>query len=259
MTTAGGSNAGWFLFGNGVIAVDSGNDESAEGILSAIASTTGGKKLSYLILTSNFGPHAGGSGVFAKRGATVVAQEKFGPYLAGYLTRRAPKPELVTLSQRLVLSDSKRFVEIDFVGPADSGGDLVVYLPNEHILFSGDLVETAILPPLFSKEIDPDGWISALGKLSGLKVEKLVPGFGPIGPVASITATRGYLQDAYRIAKKVIVDKVPDNFLATRTQEPDLLLKGLPKELAGPHQRNMEALVKTLRGREQEKSSGEKK
>src|SRR5258708_29386385 len=75
MTTKGGSNASWFLFGDGVVAVDSGSQESAEGVLSAIASTTGGKKISYLILTSNFGPHAGGSAAFAKRGATVVTHD----------------------------------------------------------------------------------------------------------------------------------------------------------------------------------------
>ncbi len=179
-----------------------------------------------------------------------MTAEKFGPYFVTYLARGqggSPAPEILTLSQRLVLSDTKKLVEVDFVGPADSGGDLVVYLPNEQILFSGDLVENAILPPLFSKDIEPDGWISVLGKIGELRIKTLVPGYGPIGPAASIAGTRAYIQDALRIAKKVIEDKVPDNFLATRIEEPDLAIKELPKELKASHFENVKALVKRLK------------
>ncbi len=259
MMTKGGANTGWFLFGDGVVAVDSGSDTSAEGLLAAIAETTGGKKISYLIVTNNFGPHAGGAAAFAKRGAFVVSQEKFGPYLTKYLKPRAAAssegPRILTLSQRIILSDSKRFVEIDFVGPADSGGDLVVYLPDEQILFTGDLVESAILPPLFSAELEPEGWVSALEKLEGLKIKELVPGYGPIGPPSAIKATRAYLQSAIIIAKKAIVDKVPDEFLRTRLQEPDVAIKDLPADLMGAHVKNIQALVQRLKSRAAEQAS----
>lgn len=250
MVTQGGSNAGWFLFGDGVIAVDSGNDTSAGAVLSAIDATTGGKKIAYLIVTNNFGPHAGGSPAFAKRGARIVTAEKFGPYFVAYLTReegRSAAPEILTLSQRLVLSDTKKLVEIGFAGPADSGGDLVVYLPNEKVLFTGDLVESGLLPPLFSADLDAEGWISTLEKLGSLKVGKLVPGYGPAGPVEPLAATRAYLQQCLAIAKRVIADKVPDDFLATRIQEPDLAIKELPKDLKTAHFKNVQALVKRLR------------
>ncbi len=250
LMTKGGANAGWFLFGDGVIAVDSGNDTSSEAVLSAIDATTGGKKITFLVVTNNFGPHAGGSPAFAKRGARIVTAEKFGPYFLAYLTReqrRSAAPEILTLSQRLVLSDTKRPVEVDFVGPADSGGDLVVYLPNEKILFTGDLVESAILPPLFSADLDAEGWISTLEKLGRLKVAKLVPGYGPAGPVEPLASTHAYLQKCLAIAKRVVADKVSDDFLATRIEEPDLILKELPKELKTAHFKNVQALVKRLK------------
>lgn len=250
MVTKGGANAGWFLFGDGVIAVDSGNDTSSEAVLSAIDATTGGKKVAYLVVTNNFGPHAGGAPAFAKRGARVVTAERFGPYFLAYLTREQGKsaaPEILTLSQRLVLSDTKRLVEVDFVGPADSGGDLVVYLPNEKVLFAGDLVESGMLPPLFSADLDAEGWIATLEKLGGLKVGKLVPGYGPAGPVEPLAATHAYLQQCLAIAKKVVADKVPDDFLGTRIQEPDLVIKELPKELKTAHFKNVQALVKRLK------------
>ena len=250
MQTKGGANAGWFLFGDGVVAVDSGNDSSADGVLAAIDETTGGKKIAYLIVTNNFGPHAGGSAAFAKRGAKIVTAEKFGPYFVAYLTQggaRPALPEILTLSERLVMSDSRRLVEVDFVGPADSGGDLVVYLPNEKVLFTGDLVESGVLPPLFSKDLDVEGWISTLEKLGGLKVSRLVPGYGPVGPVEPLAATHAYLQQCLVIARKVIADKVPDDFLGTRIQEPDLVIKELPKELKTQHLKNVQALVARLK------------
>ena len=62
-----------------------------------------------------------------------------------------------------------------------------------------------------------------------------------------LAATHAYLQQCLVIAKKVIADKVPDDFLATRIQEPDLAIKELPKELKTAHFKNVQALVKRLR------------
>ncbi len=53
----------------------------------------------------------------------------------------------------------------------------------------------------------------------------------------------------------MIADKVPQDFLKTRIQEPDMIIKDLPKELQSSHERNIDALVKRLKSREPEKSS----
>jgi cyclase len=257
MMTGGGSNAGWFIFGDSVIAVDSGRSPAeAEKILSAIADTTGKKPVSYLILTNDFTPHAGGAAVFARKGAVVVCQEKFGPAILGLLRGSSGKesagrshPAVMTLSQRLVFQTEGRHVEVTFPGPADSGGDLVVYVADAKVLFAGDLAETAILPPLFSAAIDPDGWQSALDGLLRLNVESLVPGYGPIGPVEGLRATRFYLNDAWETAKRIAAEKTPEDFLPTRLTEPDVKIKGLPQELQKSHEANVGALVKVLRAR----------
>lgn len=257
MMTGGGSNAGWFTFGDSVIAVDSGRSgEEAEKLLAAIAETAGKKPVSYLILTNNFIPHAGGAAVFARRGATVVCQERFGPMTSALVNESNPKgrssasrPAVLTLSTRLDLVSGDRRVEIDFPGPADSGGDLVVYVVDAQVLFSGDLAESAILPPLFSAAIDPDGWQNALDNLLRLSVKSLVPGYGPIGPVEGLRATRFYLHEVWETAQRIASERTPDDFLPTRLKEPDIRIKGLPEELEKSHEANLLALIKMLRAR----------
>jgi len=272
LMTPGRANAGWFRFGNSVIAIDAGRSaDDARFILKAIASTAGKSRVSMVILTSNFQPHAGGVPVFAAGGAAVLCQEKFGPSVLalvreatagergapggkkisakGKTEAAAPVGPVITIAKRMVLAGEGRRVEIDFPGPADSGGDLTVYLPEDHVLFSGDLAENDFLPLLFSKQIDPDAWVRVLDHLSTLGVQALVPGYGPVGPSRGIPATRSYIAAAWEIAGKVAEQKVPDDALAMRLGEPDVKLPELPPELFDIHVKNVKALADRIRER----------
>ena len=84
-------------------------------------------------------------------------------------------------------------VELHNIGQAHTRGDQVVFLPEQRILFAGDLVEDRFLP------IFPDGdavgsrWLAALGTLEALGAEKVVGGHGDVGGVEMIHALRDYL------------------------------------------------------------------
>jgi glyoxylase-like metal-dependent hydrolase (beta-lactamase superfamily II) len=261
MMTKGGANAGWFTFGDSVIAVDAGRSaDDANAILAAIAETAGKRPVSYLILTNDFGPHAGGAEVFARRGATVVCHENFVGVVQALVARSA-KPEkpgskaagataaVFGIASRLVLASPTRHVIVRHLGPADSAGDLAVLLAEDKVLFSGDLVESYLLPPLFSKDIDLQGWQSALTLLSNLNAKVVVPGYGPIGPTAAIAATREYLARALAAAETILRDQTPDGFIATRIEEADLKIEGLPDELKKAHEANVKALVARLKSK----------
>ena len=240
MMTKGGANAGWITFGDSVIAIDSGRSpEDAEEILAEIAKTAGKKPVAYLVLTSDFGPHAGGAAVFARRGATVVTYEA----LVGPVQGVVGKFPVVGVGTRLLLSRPERHVIVRHLGPADSAGDLAVLVSEEKIIFAGDLVESVFLPPLFSKTIDPEGWIAALNLLDSLKAMAVVPGYGLIGPPAAVAATRDYLAHALSIARKMVEEHTPEDFVETRVKQPDVVIKGLPPELEKSHVANVRALI----------------
>ena len=84
------------------------------------------------------------------------------------------------------------------IGRAHTRGDQVVFLPEERILFTGDLVEErcfAIFPWFPPDDADVDGelWIAALERLEALAPRIVVPGHGDVGGAEVIATVREYL------------------------------------------------------------------
>ena len=91
-----------------------------------------------------------------------------------------------------------RRVELRTWGLAHTRGDQVVFLPEERILFTGDLVEErcfAIFPYFPPDDVDVDGekWIAVLEHLEALEPEIVVPGHGEVGGAGVITEAREYI------------------------------------------------------------------
>ncbi len=78
---------------------------------------------------------------------------------------------------KMVLYRGSRIIQIEFIGHGDTEGDLVVYLPNEKVICTGDMV-VAPVPYGFSSE--PLQWIETLKRLKEFDFEILMPGHGGI-------------------------------------------------------------------------------
>lgn len=84
----------------------------------------------------------------------------------------------ITVKDRLELNDGKRKIEIKFLGRAHTGGDLVVYLPNEKIVVSGDLTVFPI--PLIGSTSYPLEYGATLENLLKLKAKTIIPSHGGV-------------------------------------------------------------------------------
>jgi glyoxylase-like metal-dependent hydrolase (beta-lactamase superfamily II) len=84
-------------------------------------------------------------------------------------------PNLV-FKDRMTLWLGKREIQISYLGNGHTRGDTVVWLPQERVLFSGDLVETGATP--YTGDAYLGDWVQTLDRLRELKPEKLVPGRG---------------------------------------------------------------------------------
>ena len=248
-TTPDGANVGWFVDGNEVVAVDAGGSpETARQILAKIRETTG-KPVRFLVVTHAHGDHAGGAETFAAAGADVIcaekaatqllaamqavqdqdkqapppAKKKAAPGKRGPAAQPAPKaprkPEVLTVADRLRLLGGARQSEIYYLGPAHTDGDLVVVLPQEKILFSGDIALNGVIPFMRSRGLDPRSWQQILTQMAGLPLEQMVPGHGPIGSRNGIAETLDYVRRADEIARRLAEARVPDDQLEQKLRE----------------------------------------
>lgn len=93
----------------------------------------------------------------------------------GHLEVRPPD---VTFSDAMTLHLGDRPAELIHVGPAHTRSDVLVWLPQERVLFAGDLVFAGGQP--FLVEGSLAGYPPALARIRELEPEILVPGHGPV-------------------------------------------------------------------------------
>jgi glyoxylase-like metal-dependent hydrolase (beta-lactamase superfamily II) len=89
-------------------------------------------------------------------------------------------PPTHTFADRFTFHLGRRSAVLEYLGPAHCDGDIIVHLPEDGIVFVGDLLFVGRFPWLGDGDIE--GWISALGRVAGLAVRQVVPGHGkPVG------------------------------------------------------------------------------
>ena len=85
----------------------------------------------------------------------------------------------ITVDDRWTLYRGDRTIDVRYFGRGHTSGDLVVYLPKENILITGDLVIWPV-PLIGSDQSHVADWGTTLDKLRELKATTIVPGHGPI-------------------------------------------------------------------------------
>ncbi|HEV3061581.1 MAG TPA: MBL fold metallo-hydrolase [Vicinamibacterales bacterium] len=118
-----------------------------------------------------------------------------------------PTPPNVTLNDQLTLYRGEREIRLIYLGRGHTGGDVVVYLPKERVLCSGDLLvnQIANLVDGYVNE-----WPAALEKLRGLDFTDVIPGHGdPFKGKERIDWFQAYLRDLWTQAQKLHADGIP--------------------------------------------------
>lgn len=110
----------------------------------------------------------------------------------GALGEVVPTPPNVTLTEKMSLFRGEREIQVLHLGRGHTGGDVVVYLPNEKIVFTGDLFYAGApyLGDAFANEFP-----ATLERLKSLDFELIVTGHGPlVRDKAQIEVTQNYLR-----------------------------------------------------------------
>lgn len=220
------SNAGFVVTGEGVVVVDAlGTPALGAELLAAIRRITS-KPVRRVIVTHYHADHFYGVGALKAAGAEVWAHPAAREYLeSGEAERRRERRARdlfpwVDESMPIVRPDrwlgeetafemgGVRF-EVQHFGPAHSPEDLVVVLPGEGVVFSGDILFAGRVP--FVGEADSRQWLARIERLLALNPRIMVTGHGDVSrdPARDLTLTRDYLTFLRQAMGKAVEDFVP--------------------------------------------------
>jgi glyoxylase-like metal-dependent hydrolase (beta-lactamase superfamily II) len=243
-------NIGIILGSDAALVVDTGMGPANGRTVLEVAKRLAGQRALVLTLTHFHPEHGFGAQAFksvarihynrsqrdelqAKGQAYLGMFKTFGPGVAAALEdTQLVLPDDVYEDASTTIDLGGRRVELRTWGLAHTAGDQVVWLPEERILFTGDLAEERIFPifPWFPPEdatIDGARWAAILSELIAWKPAIVVPGHGDLGGAEILAAVRDYMIDlAGRVAAErrsgkdadaIVADLAP----AVRAEHPD--------------------------------------
>src|SRR5436189_1005602 len=129
-----------------------------------------------------------------------------------------PTPPNVTLQTRMTLhrrfAGADREIQIRFLGRAHTAGDVVVYLPKERIVCTGDMLTSGLsnMSDAFVNE-----WASTLDELKKLDFVTVLPGHGDaFTDKARIDYFQAYLRDVWTEVSRLKQQGIPAEEAAKR-------------------------------------------
>jgi glyoxylase-like metal-dependent hydrolase (beta-lactamase superfamily II) len=82
-------------------------------------------------------------------------------------------------------------VDLIEVGPAHTAGDVLVHVPGDKTVYTGDILFIEGTPIMWAGPVA--NWIAACDKIIALEAETIVPGHGPITDAAGVRRVQDYL------------------------------------------------------------------
>ncbi len=200
---------------DGVLVVDTCATASrTRAFLNAVDDARPGAEIRFAVNTHQHGDHTYGNSELPA-GTTIIGQRNMRAALAsdtiicgcppfwqpvpqwGEVSLRLPT---VTFDRSLELHLGDRNVEVQHPGfAAHTTGDAVVWLPDERVLFAGDLVFNGVTPLVFMGSVE--GALRSLDWLRNFDAEIIVPGHGPVIERAAVGAVLDGIAEYYRFVQ----------------------------------------------------------
>jgi glyoxylase-like metal-dependent hydrolase (beta-lactamase superfamily II) len=207
------SDAGLIVGDETCVVVDALNTiATAQQFRSAIERTTP-KRIQHLISTHHHGDHTNGNQLFTE--ASIIAHykcreemERMPPPVVRPEAVNTPLdntgvvktlPNLLIQAQTLIYQGQRR-IEIIPCEPAHTTNDVLVYVPDEGVLFAGDVVFFYSTPMCGGGNFHH--WMDVIDDIARMDVETIVPGHGPVGGRTELAEMREYMRMLHFEARK---------------------------------------------------------
>ncbi|MFN3975865.1 MAG: MBL fold metallo-hydrolase [Aquificaceae bacterium] len=163
----------------------------------------------YAIITHYHPDHWYGALTYEKMGAKIIAHKKLLDFYQSGEAHAALKANnerfkglysgVVLVAPHIVVEDRTRLkvgdtiFEIISMAPAHTDNDLVVYMPTEKILFTGDLVYKDRIPFMGDRGASSKGLIKALERIKAMDAKMLLGGHNEPMDMSAVDYTLGYV------------------------------------------------------------------
>jgi len=129
--------------------------------------------------------------------------------LAGWRTLELTPPD-ITFSERMCLRLSDLTIEMVYFGPAHSGSDILIYVPELELLVTGDLFIDRDYLPLFCgmDQVDVECWLTVLNAALSQKkaISHVVTGHKDLWTREKLSLWRDYIKDTWRQVRQAVTD-----------------------------------------------------
>ena len=223
-TAEGDPNTGVVIGDDAVMVIDTqATPVMAQDVIRRIREVTD-KPIKYVVMSHYHAVRVLGASAYAKEGATeVIASEdtrdlivergaadmkseieRFPRLFRAVETIPGLTWPTITFKGEMTLWLGKVEVRLMQLGRGHTKGDTVAWLPQQKILFSGDLVEFDATP--YAGDAYFQDWPATLDRIAALKPNALVPGRGaalttPDSVQAGLAGTRNFISDLYASVK----------------------------------------------------------
>jgi cyclase len=109
-------------------------------------------------------------------------------------------PPTTTFDGETTLKVGDREVVLWEVGPAHTDGDVLAWLPDEKVIYTGDILFIEAHPIIWAGPVQ--NWVDAIDRILALEAQVVVPGHGPLASVEQVTRLRDYLAAIYQETKR---------------------------------------------------------
>ncbi len=203
------NNLSFIVTDEGVVVINAGDNYLLAKALHEEIRKVTDKPVKYVVLENGQGHAMLGANYWKEQGAHIIAHvdaveeiENHGFEILDRMRRgRMSKsigtelalPDESFEDKRVIELGGKR-IEILYLGPAHSPGDISVWLPQQKLVIAGDIAFQQRMLPVFD-HTDTAGWIETWKAFEALGAEIVVPGHGDPTDMAKVTRyTRDYLQ-----------------------------------------------------------------
>jgi len=166
-------NGGYIICDDYVVAIEAPNPEASAEMFDEVKNLSD-KPVRFLIITHGHWDHDGGIDIFTEKNTTVICNEK----LRQRYIENNKSGSYIGVTDRLVLTDNGKTIELFTTGTVHSATDVFTFLPKEGVLFTGDSVVNAHSP--WMGESDIQNWIDTLGTLDKPEIKTVCTGHGPV-------------------------------------------------------------------------------